>query len=86
MGLVSIDAVKCDITGLGVGAICFLYCPREGLIYSSFLIKGADSVSKMLAYSQDKINNDSSPFRVESVCPGSKCGGEIRDVILFTFD
>lgn len=68
------------------GDVCFLYCPREGLIYSSFLIKGADSGNKMLAYSHDKINNDSSPFRVESVCPGSKCGGEIRDAVLFTFD
>lgn len=68
------------------GDVCFLYCPREGLIYSSFLIKGADSGSKMLAYSHDKINNDTAPFRVESVCPGSKCGGEIRDAVLFTFD
>lgn len=68
------------------GDMCFLYCPREGLIYSSFVIKGADNNGKMLAYSFDKINNDLAPFRVESVCPGSRCGGEIRDVILFTFD
>lgn len=68
------------------GDVCFLYCPREGLIYSSFLIKGANSDNKMLAYSQDKINNETAPFRVESVCPGSKCGGEIHDVILFAFD
>lgn len=68
------------------GDICFLYCPREGLIYSSFVIKGADSGGKMLAYSFDKINDDSAPFRVESVCPGSKCGGEIRDVAVFLFE
>lgn len=65
------------------GDVCFLYCPHEGLIYSSFLVKGANSENKMLAYSHDKINNDSSPFRVESVC---NCGSEIRDVILFAFN
>lgn len=52
----------------------------------SFELKGSDNDSKMLAYSHDKINNDSAPFRVENACPGSRCGGEIRDAVLFTFD
>ena len=55
-------------------------------IYSSFPIKGTDKDGKMLAYSQDRINDDTKPFRVESVCPSSVCDGEIKEVILYHFD
>lgn len=68
------------------GDVCFLLCSDEAMIYSSFLIKGADKDGKMLAYSQDKINDDTKPFRVESVCPSSVCDGEIKEVILYHFD
>lgn len=68
------------------GDVCFLYCPREGIMYSSFIIKGADSDGKMLAYSYDKVNDDAQAFRVENICPGSKCGGEIKDAIIYHFD
>lgn len=68
------------------GDVCFLYCPEEAMIYSSFIIKGADADGKMLAYSRDKINDENSAFRVESVCPSSICDAEIAEVVIYHFD
>ena len=50
------------------------------------MIKGSDNSGKMLAYSTDKINDPASAFRVENICPGSKCSAEIRDVFLYSFN
>ena len=68
------------------GDVCFLYCEREAMMYSSFLIKGRDADGKMLAYSRDRINDERQAFRVESVCPSSVCDGEIREVLWYHFE
>lgn len=68
------------------GDVCFLYCPEEGMIYSSFIIKGADENGKMLAYSCDRVNDDAMPFLVESVCPSAICDGEITRVMIYCFE
>lgn len=68
------------------GDVCLLYCPGEGMIYSSFIIKGADEKGRMLAYSYDKVNNDYAPFLVESVCPSVVCDGNITRAMIYHFD
>lgn len=68
------------------GDVCFLYCPKEAMFYSSFIIKGADADGKMIGYSRDKINNENSAFKVESVCPSSICDGAVTEVMLYHFD
>lgn len=68
------------------GDVCFLYCPEEGMAYSSFIIKGADKNGNMLAYSCDKINDDIMPFLVESVCPSTICEGDITRAMIYHFD
>ena len=68
------------------GDVCFLYCSEEALIYSSFIVNGTDEDGKMLGCSRDRINNEKSAFKVESVCPSSKCSGKINEILLFHFD
>lgn len=68
------------------GDVCLLYCPGEGMIYSSFIIKGADENGRMLAYSYDKVNDDTMPFLVESVCPSVVCEGNITRAMIYHFD
>lgn len=68
------------------GDVCLLYCPEEGMIYSSFIIKGADKGGNMLAYSCDRINDDAMPFLVESVCPSAVCEGNITRAMIYHFD
>lgn len=68
------------------GDVCFLYCPEEALIYSSFIVNGADADGKMLGCSRDRINDENSAFKVESVCPSSKCNSKINEVLLFHFN
>lgn len=67
------------------GDICFLYCPDEFLFYSSFAIKGADRDGKMIGFTRDKLNSESSAFRVESICPSDICESEITEVLIFHF-
>lgn len=67
------------------GDVCFLYCPDEELIYSSFIIKGADADGKMLGYSRDKINDENRAFKVESLCPSSFCDANIKEVVIYHF-
>lgn len=67
------------------GDVCFLLCPEEELIYSSFIVKGADADGKMLGYTRDKINNENSAFKVESLCPSSFCDAEITEVAVYHF-
>lgn len=69
----------------GEGDVCFLYCSDEALIYSSFIVKGVDVDGKMLGYTRDRVNDENTAFRVESVCPSSICDGEITEVLLFHF-
>lgn len=68
------------------GDVCLLYCPGEGMIYSSFIIKGADDKGRMLAYSHDKVNDGTMPFLVESVCPSVVCEGNITRAMIYHFD
>lgn len=68
------------------GNVCFLYCSEEALIYSSFIVNGTDEDGKMLGCSRDKINDEKSAFKVESVCPSSICNGKINEVLLFHFN
>lgn len=68
------------------GDVCLLYCPGEGMIYSSFIIKGADEQGRMLAYSHDKVNDSTMPFLVESVCPSVVCEGNITRAMIYHFD
>ncbi len=66
------------------GDACFIYCPEDGMMFSSFLIKGKDEYGRMLAYSYDLLNNGRLAFKVDSVCPG--CGCEISEVVLYHFE
>lgn len=68
------------------GDVCFLFCPKEAMFYSSFIIKGANADGKMLGYSRDKINNENRAFKVESVCPSSLCDADIVEVVIYHFD
>lgn len=68
------------------GDVCFLYCSEEMMVYSSFIIKGADKNGSMLAYSYDKVNNDTKPFLVENRCPSSVCGSDITEIVLYHFE
>lgn len=66
------------------GDACFIYCPEDGIMFSSFLIAGKDEYGRMIAYSYDLLNNGRSAFKVDSVCPG--CGGEVAEVVFYHFD
>lgn len=74
------------------GDVCLLYCPGEGMIYSSFIIKGTtpargvDEQGRMLAYSYDRANDDKRAFLVESVCPSIVCEGQIARAMIYHFD
>lgn len=67
------------------GDVCFLCCHDESLIYSSFIIKGADADGKMLGYTRDMINSEYEAFKAESVCPSSICDGEVTEALIFHF-
>lgn len=66
------------------GDICFVYCPEDGQMFSSFAIAGNNEYGRMIALSYDLVNDGTSAFKVESVCPG--CGADIEEVILYHFD
>lgn len=66
------------------GDMCFVYCPSDGIMISSFLTSGADEYGRMIAESYDLVNDGKSAFKVDSCCPG--CGEEISEVILYHFD
>lgn len=66
------------------GDICFVYCPEDGIMFSSFAVAGKDEYGRMIAHSYDLINDDTSAFKVESLCPG--CGAEVGEVVLYHFD
>lgn len=68
------------------GDVCLLYCPGEGMIYSSFIIKGTDKNGNMLAYSHDRANDEKRAFLVESVCPSVVCEGKITRAMIYHFD
>jgi len=66
------------------GDICFVYCPDDGIMFNSFAVAGKDEKGRMIAHSYDLINDDTSAFKVESVCPG--CGCDVSEVVLYHFD
>lgn len=66
------------------GDVGFIYCRNDGIILSSFIIDGVDEKSKMIALSYDNVNNGTSAFLTDEICPG--CGGAIDEVILFHFN
>lgn len=66
------------------GDICFVYCPEDGMMFSSFAVAGEDKYGHMIAHSYDLVNDGTSAFKVESLCPG--CGAEVEEVILYHFD
>ncbi len=66
------------------GDIGFVYCPYDGMIYSSFIISGADSSGRMIAESYDSLNDGKSAYKVDSQCIG--CGDDIKEVIIYHFD
>lgn len=66
------------------GDICFVYCPEDGMMFNSFAIAGNDENRHMIAHSYDLVNDGTSAFKVESLCPG--CGAEVGEVVLYHFD
>ncbi len=67
------------------GDVCFIYCPYDGVMISSFIIAGRDDQGNMLAYSFDDTNTDATkPFRVDSYCVG--CGTDIEEVVFYHFN
>lgn len=66
------------------GDICFVYCPNDGMIYSSFIISGADEYGRMIAESYDELNDGKSAFKVDNRCIG--CGDDLKEVIIYHFD
>lgn len=66
------------------GDICFVYCPEDGQMFNSFAIAGNDEYRRMIAHSYDLINDGTSAFKVESLCPG--CGAEVKEVVLYHFE
>lgn len=66
------------------GDLCFVYCPEDGIMLSSFAVAGKDEYGRMIGHSYDLINDDTSAFKVESVCPG--CGDGLDEVVLYHFD
>lgn len=65
------------------GDAAFVYCPEDGIFFSSFIIGNADGNGKMTAYSYDLLNSPDKPFQVESQCPG--CGADVNEIVLFHF-
>ena len=66
------------------GDICFIYCPYDGTIVSSFIISGSDENNKMITLSYDLLNDGKTAFRVDSNCIG--CGDDLKEVIVYHFD
>ncbi|MCM1166999.1 MAG: hypothetical protein NC299_02165 [Lachnospiraceae bacterium] len=66
------------------GDACFIYCPEDAIMFSSFIISGVDEYGRMTAYSYDLMNNGQRAFRVDSVCPG--CESEVKEVVLYHFN
>lgn len=66
------------------GDVAFVYCPEDGIFFSSFIISSPDSDNKMIACSYDSMNTGSKPFRVDSICPG--CGADVNEIVLFHFN
>ncbi len=66
------------------GDMCFIYCPYDAMILSSFIISGGDEDNKMIAHSYDYFNKGKDAFRVDSYCVG--CGTNIEEAIIYSFD
>lgn len=66
------------------GDACFIYCPEDAIMFSSFLISGKDEYGRMTAHSYDLLNNGRSAFKVDSICPGCDC--EVDEVVFYHFD
>ena len=66
------------------GDIGFVYCPKDGIITTSFIISGADENGRMMALSFDMLNNGKSAFRIENECVG--CDAELGEIIIFCFN
>jgi len=66
------------------GDICFVYCPDDGVMFSSFAVAGKDEYGRLIAHSYDLVNDGASAFKIESLCPG--CGCEVGEVVLYHFD
>ena len=66
------------------GDVGFVYCPKDGIITSSFIISGKDSAGRMTALSYDLVNDGKSAFRIEDECVG--CGTALSEVIIYCFD
>lgn len=66
------------------GDVCFIYCPYDGLMINSFLIKGKDKKGKMTAYSVDLVNDGTKAFVTDECCIG--CGTELKEATIFTFN
>lgn len=66
------------------GDVGFIYCRNDGMMLSSFIIDGVDEKSRMIALSYDNVNNGTSAFITDEICPG--CGSGINEVVLCHFD
>lgn len=66
------------------GDVGFIYCRNDGMMLSSFIIDGVDEKSRMIALSYDNVNNGTSAFLTDEICPG--CGSAIDEVVLCHFD
>ncbi|MBD5130115.1 MAG: hypothetical protein HDT43_09350 [Ruminococcaceae bacterium] len=66
------------------GDACFIYCPEDGIMFSSFIVSGRDENERMKAHSYDLLNNGRAAFKVDSICPGCEC--EIEEVVFYHFD
>lgn len=66
------------------GDVGFIYCRNDGMMLSSFIIDATDEKGQMIALSYDNVNNGTSAFLTDEICPG--CGSAIDEVILCHFD
>lgn len=66
------------------GDACFIYCPEDAIMFSSFIVSGRDKYDRMTAHSYDLLNNGRSAFKVDSICPGCDC--EVSEVVFYHFD
>ena len=65
------------------GDVCFIYCPYDGMMVNSFLIKSKDKNGKLIGYTVDLVNDGKKAFVADDYCIG--CGSELPKAVIFSF-
>lgn len=89
LGSASSHSISSDRTvmlpeNVKAGDIGFVYCPKDGIMISSFIIAGSDSLGRMRTLSYDLLNNAGRAYKIENNCVG--CGSELNEVIFYCFE